>query len=460
MALAIRSRLALWASLVTLGVLAAASGALSAMHERHGMTRLEQSVDAAIQTAGAVMRNELDEGLSLRAAAADAVSELDIPGTGVAFLDERGTLLDMRVSGAQPLPAASLTAVEDRVHQVLHDGNEFRARSSPASYRGHRYRVIAWRPMAPFESDRAAFRRALALTLPFGLLLAAAGGWLLGRRALRPLSDMAAQAGRMGHRRLDDRLQYTENHDELSVLGSAFNALLDRLSGALREQRAFMADASHQLRTPLSIARTAAEVTLSKRVRTAGEYRDALTVIADQTQRLTRIVDDMFALALADADARPLHLQTLYLEDVVDGSVRAVRVLAEEKAITVETSVDQDCQVAADEELIGQMLLNLLENATRHSPRGGRVLIHAASEKGAVRLRVRDSGPGVPEQDWERVFERFVRLDSVIGEGGGGLGLPIARWIAELHGGTLRIASSSSDGTTFEAWLPVLVEAR
>lgn len=458
-ALSIRSRLALWSSLVTLGVLAAASVALSAVHERHGMTRLEQSVDAAIQTAGAVMRNELDEGLSLRAAAADAVSELDIPGTGVAFLDERGILLDMRVSGAQPLPAVSLAAVEDLAHKVLHDGNEFRARATPAAYRGHRYRVVAWRPMAPFEAERAAFRRALGLTLPLGLLLAAAGGSLIGRRALRPLSDMANQAGRMGHHRLDDRLQYRENHDELSVLGSAFNDLLDRLSGALREQRAFMADASHQLRTPLSIARTAADVTLSKRVRTDAEYRDALTVIAEQTQRLTRIVDDMFALALADADARPLHRQTLYLEDLVDGSVRGVRVLAEEKAITVETLVDQDCQVAADEELIQQMLLNLLENATRHSPRGGRVEIHAACDNGAVRLRVRDSGPGVPEGDWERVFERFVRLDPVIGEGGGGLGLPIARWIAELHGGTLRIASSSRGGTTFEAWLPILVEA-
>lgn len=459
MALSIRSRLTLWSSLVTLGVLAAASIVLSELHERHGLTRLHQSVDAAIQTAGAVMRNELDEGLSLRAAAADAVSELDIPGTGLAFLDAQGTLLDMRVSDARPLPAASLAATEDRVRTVFHDGEEFRARSSPASYRSHRYRVVAWRSMAPFESDRAAFRRALALTLPLGVLLAAAGGSLIGRRALRPLSDMAAQAGRMGHRRLDDRLQYGQNHDELSVLGSAFNDLLDRLSGALREQRTFMADASHQLRTPLSIARTAADVTLSKGVRTAAEYRDALTVIAEQTHRLTRIVEDMFALALADADARPLHLQRLYLEDLIAGSVRSMRVLAERKAITVKTRVDKDCQVAADEELLRQMLLNLLENATRHSFRGGRVEIETTCDEGAVRLCVRDSGPGVPEADWERIFERFVRLDPGIGEGGGGLGLPIARWIAQLHGGTLRIVASSQSGTTFEARLPILVGA-
>jgi signal transduction histidine kinase len=219
-----------------------------------------------------------------------------------------------------------------------------------------------------------------------------------------------------------------------------------------------MADASHQLRTPLSIARTAADVTLSKGERATDEYRDALTVIAEQTQRLTRIVDDMFALALADADARPLRLQRLYLEDLIEGSVRAARVLAEGNAVTLHTQIDRDCQLMADEELLRQLMLNLLENAARHSPRGGRVEILATCDDQVLRLRVRDSGPGVPEAEWERVFERFVRLDSVIGEGGGGLGLPIARWIAELHGGTLGIASSSKNGTTFEALLPILAE--
>lgn len=458
MALSIRSRLTLWSSAATLGVLAVASAALSELHERHGLRRLDESVRAAIQTADAVMRNELDEGLALPAAATDALSELHIPETGLAFLDAQGATLGVRVSDAPTLPTGLLARADDRVRGASAGAETFRVQAARATYRGYDYRVAAWKPMTSFHSDRAAFRRALALTLPLGFLLAAAGGWLIGQRALRPLSEMAAQAGRMSHRRLGDRLQYRANGDELSVLGTAFNQLLDRLAGALQAQRAFMTDASHQLRTPLSIARTAADVTLSRGERDTDEYRDALGVIAEQTRRLTRIVDDMFALALADADARPLRIQRLYVEDLLDEPVRAARVLAQAKAVAVQTRLDADCQIDADEELLRQMLMNLLENAVRHSAAGGRVEIVTACEDGALRIRVRDSGPGVPEADHERVFERFVRLDSVIGDGGGGLGLPIARWIAELHGGTLRIASSTGRGTTFEAHLPIVVE--
>src|SRR6185436_3596386 len=150
---------------------------------------------------------------------------------------------------------------------------------------------VVWTSLAPFSAERATVMRTLWLAMPVGLLLAAVGGWLIGWRLLSPLSSMVRQANAIDDRRLDARLSVPGTGDELSVLGSAFNSLLDRLAIAFHAQRRFMADASHQLRTPLSIARTAAQVTLAKTDRSVAEYRESLGTVAQQTERLTRMVD-------------------------------------------------------------------------------------------------------------------------------------------------------------------------
>jgi signal transduction histidine kinase len=288
------------------------------------------------------------------------------------------------------------------------------------------------------------------------VVLAAAGGWILGWRALKPLSNMAQQANTIDARRIDARLHVDDAGDELSALGTAFNSLLDRLAGALQAQRRFMADASHQLRTPLSVTRTAAQVTLVSEDRTSAEYRESLTIIADQTQRLTRIVDDMFTLALADLDARPLQVSELYIDDVVHDCVRAARVLASQREVRIEVRTPDELQLRGDEGLIRQMVLNLIENAVRHTPSGKSVQVATTTAGDDVRVEVSDAGSGIPEQERERIFERFVRLDASVGSnGGGGLGLPIARWIAERHGGTLTLDSTGPRGSRFVAVLPL-----
>lgn len=455
MTLSIRARLTVWSSIVTVCVLTAAAAALSQLHEYQLMHRLDESLGGDVQTAAAVMRNELDEGLPLDEAATDALTELQIAGTGLAFLDAAGRSLGLSHAGIDTLAPEVLSAAGATPRTVGRVDARARLLGTRVEYRGHAYRVVAWKSLQPLEADRGAVRRAMALGIPLALLLAAGGGWLLGWRALRPLSEMARQADRMSHRRLHERLHHGHRGDELSVLGRAFNDLLDRVAGALQEQRAFMTDASHQLRTPVSIARTAAEVTLSRGDRSADEYRDALTVIATQTRRLTRIVDNMFALAIADAGARPLRLRPVYIGELVDDCVKAAQVLGAARRVTVHAQCDDDCQVTADEELLRDMVGNLLENAVRHAPENGHVRVEVACTGQLLHLAVQDDGRGIPEDDRERIFERFVRLDSVIGDGGGGLGLPIARWVAELHGGTLRVAASGPGETRFEAVLPI-----
>jgi signal transduction histidine kinase len=320
------------------------------------------------------------------------------------------------------------------------------------------------------------------------LIVAALGGWWIGRRALDPLASMAGQATGISDRTPDARLTISNPADELGQLGRAFNALLDRLAHGLHAQRQFMADASHQLRTPVSVIRTAAQVTLGRSGRAESDYRESLGIVAEQSARLTRMVDDMFLLARADADGRPLERADFYLDELIGECVRAVRVVADQRQVQVDatvttaataagagaartTAVASDTPAGAaahgvevlfrgDEALLRQMLTNLLDNAVSHTPAGGRVTVSLRVEPSAIVLEVADSGRGIPAADRERIFERFVRLGITkrSGSGGAGLGLPIARWIAEAHGGTLTLASdadaTASAGSHFVVRLP------
>ena len=265
---------------------------------------------------------------------------------------------------------------------------------------------------------------------------------------------MAACADGIDTRRLDARLPVPAAADEIQRLAIAFNGLMTRLADAVHAQRRFMADASHELRTPVTVARTAAQVTLDSPHRTDAEYREALDIITLQTDRLTHVVDDMFLLARADVDARPLDLRYLYLDEMVTECVRAAAVLADKRRVGVTVQAPEGVQIRGDEELLRRMIMNLLDNAIRHTPDRGQVRASVSQEEGAVTVTVEDSGPGIPAAERERVFERFVRLATANSQTGGGLGLPIARWIAEQHHGTLRL-DASDRGTRFVMTLPL-----
>jgi signal transduction histidine kinase len=243
--------------------------------------------------------------------------------------------------------------------------------------------------------------------------------------------------------------------DELGQLALAFNGLVARLRAALQTQRQFMADASHELRTPVSVVRTAAEVTLSRDHRDEAEYREALTMAGAQARRLGTLVEDMLVLARADAGGYPLRPVDLYLNDVVDECRRAVDLLAAARGITVTLTGTPDVPVRGDEELLHRLIVNLLQNAVQHSPQGGAVSIDVSPNGSRVHVRVTDTGGGIPEADRDRIFDRFVQLDPSRRADGTGLGLTIAKWIAEAHDGSLSLESSGSGGSTFCVVLPM-----
>lgn len=335
-----------------------------------------------------------------------------------------------------------------------------RVRERDEVLEGQRFRVIGAYPRREEEAVLGRIRTGFILAVPFLLGLAATGGFLLAKRGLRPVAEMGARAAEISASTLHERLPVTGG-EELVGLATVVNALLDRLQAAFEQQRRFMADASHELRTPTAIVRTEAEVTLARPHREEPEYRAALEVVHDSSRRLTRIVDDLFLLARADAGQLQMRRAPLYLEELVHETTRAVTHLAATRDVEVAVLALTQAPLAGDPDLLGRVLLNLLDNAIRHAPGGSRVEVAMESQSGRCVVRVTDHGAGVPVEMQARVFDRFVRADppqdrgSGGGSGGAGLGLAIARRITELHGGTLTLESSAPGRTVFRLTLPV-----
>lgn len=294
----------------------------------------------------------------------------------------------------------------------------------------------------------------VAVALPLTLLAAGLTGLLLAARALAPIDRMTRTAGQISATDLSRRLDLDLPDDELGRLARTFDAMLARLDDAFRRQRRFTADASHELRTPLTIMRGQIEVALS-RPRAGDEYRATLEAQAEQVERLIQLVNSLLTLARADAGQIPLQREPLDVPALVETSVEQLEPDAAARGVTLTVS-GPPAHVNADGTLLVQLLLNLLDNAVRHTPAGGVVETTWEVHGGTLRLDVRDTGVGIAPEHLPRVFERFYRADQARerASGGVGIGLAICRWIAEAHGGTIGIESELGRGTTVTVTLP------
>lgn len=335
----------------------------------------------------------------------------------------------------------------------------FLLRAQPLDANGERFLLAGRYPLRDVEQTLADIRRMFSVAIPLLILGAAASGYFLARRSLAPVASMAQRAAAITADSLHERLP-VGGGEELVRLACVVNDLLDRLERSFDQQRRFMADASHELRTPTAIVRTEADVTLSKDQRSEQEYRASVHIMQDASRRLTRIVDDLFLLARADAGHLVVHRASVYLEEIVDDTARSVRRVADRKHVTVALGAVVEAPVYGDADLLGRLLLNLLDNAIKHSPDHGTVAIEMERVAGAVRVTVADQGAGIPAEAHAHVFERFYRVDAARTRqetshtSGAGLGLAIARRIAEAHGGTLELVESRPGRTIFRLTVP------
>jgi signal transduction histidine kinase len=302
---------------------------------------------------------------------------------------------------------------------------------------------------------------ALEITLPLSFLIVAAGGYVLARRTLAPLAEMSSTIDGITSKRLELRVRVVNPRDEVGQLAIRFNRLLDRLQEVFSLQRRFMADASHELKTPIAAALTAAQVTLQATRRAEEEYREALCIVQEQMLRLRRIVQDMFLLAEADGRALERKREPIYLDEIVAEACRAIRVLCEKNGVNLVIGELPEVLCMGDPGLLRQAVLILLDNACKYTPAGGRVSVSLAQKLNTSAVRVADTGHGIPSEARALIFERFYRVDKSRSRSGAdangsgaGLGLSIAMWIAKVHQGELRLDSSSPTGSVFVLEVP------
>ena len=417
-----------------------------------------------------------DEGLSADDAAKEAVGAFHSSDRVVTVYDERNEIvavsalpqglshLDRWSSTSRPQPFTALLTAAGTAPIYANanlSGEDLRAVAKVFDLKGRPYKVLMVQSLREQIAGLTSARRAFYLINPLALLLASLGGYFLARKSLAPVVAMANQAEAIGAENLEERLAELDPRNELGRLVRSFNSLLSRLQASFQTQRRFMADASHELRTPVAIIRGESEVALSNELRTADEYRESLAIVQDEGKRLARIVEDLFTLARADAGQYPVETANMYLDETVGHCVRSMDSLATQRGLKLdyETSA-HELFFTGDEGLLERMTLNLLDNAIKYTPRGGSIQVRLDRNGSSCKLAIADTGRGIPTELQSRIFERFFRADQarsrdVERNGSAGLGLAIARWIAELHGGNLTLEKSDKAGSTFVISLPL-----
>jgi heavy metal sensor kinase len=455
----VRIRLTFWyAGVLALSLIAFALviyyAAGNIFHERQ-----DESLRSTAQTVASAYLEELGETHSLSTAGEVVLAEITFPSRYVQLSDKAGNPI-----AASANLAGSTIAIPS---QVFADA---RARGfSHATVNGLRVTVVPLspdqtlgyaavaEPLSVIEAGLSELRRDLFTGVLLVLLLASGGGYFLARKSLAPIASMNSQTQRISAENLSARLDVTNSRDELGRLATTINDLLGRLENAFKEQQRFIADASHELRTPLAVLRGETEVALGK-TRTTEEYEQSLSLIQDEAERLSRIVEDLFILARQPVNTRTaLNQERVSLNDAVRECARAAQVLAFRKGVRLKLENDSpSIALNGDEDLIKRMILNLLDNAVKYTPAGGEISLALVRQNGNAEIVVRDTGIGIPADAQPRVFDRFYRVDKARARsmGGAGLGLSIAQWIVEVHGGAINVASEPGHGSTFTVMLP------
>lgn len=457
----------LWYVGVLAFVLIAFSAATYALLTAILYDSLDTEIGATIDAASSSLAHEIKEGRDEKEATTVVLDEYGSPRQATAIFDRAGRLIAEDPAQGDihaTLPAMNLIPERGAELYTMPSGHESRrvaVKRVDIPDKNQSYIMVISQSFDRVERELRLFRMLLSLTVLAALILTGASGWFLARRSLAPVVEMTEMAHRISAENLEQRLPMPDPQDELGRLAATFNELLARLDDAFGQQRRFMADASHELRTPLSIMRTATGVTLEKRGRSESEYREALQIIDEQVRRLTRIVEDMFTLARADSGRRAMRLHDFRLDVLLTETVRAAEVLAIHKGIKIDVGRLHEMPYYGDAGLLRQMFMNLLDNSIKHTSSGGTVSVQLSADASRYSINVADTGAGIPLEAQPRIFDRFYRVDkarsraeaSELG-GGAGLGLSIAKWIAEAHQGRIELQRSDSTGTVFVVSLP------
>ncbi len=324
------------------------------------------------------------------------------------------------------------------------------------------YDVQIAAPMDDFYDAVNRFRLVLLFSVPILLLVASAGGYWLSRKAVAPVGEIARAAQSISEHELSKRLPIPQTGDELQSLSETLNELFGRLERAFKRVTQFTADASHELRTPVALMRTRTEIALRKQ-RSEADYRETIVRIHKELERTSALIENLMTLARADSGSEVLQVASTNLNEVLLEISEPARLLAEGKAIHYDQRLPETpLRVNGNAPSLRRLFLILIDNAVKYTPHEGRISVVLDTSDGAAVTEIRDTGVGISSSDLDHVFERFYRADASRSResGGAGLGLSIAKWIAEAHEGKISVVSKVGEGSVFRVEIPLSKDGR
>jgi heavy metal sensor kinase len=424
---------------------------------RHSIeTTVNDSSRTNLDTVRRLLANTASLGdESVRAELRD-LSNLWANGALLEVADAKGTWLFRSPQFLRASP--SLPAAGDIAFFTTNlDSSQYRVALALVEVAGTRFEIHAAVPTEPFDQALDRFRVIEKEAFPILVLLASLLGYWLSGKSLQPVNRIIQTAEQIGAQNLSRRLEVPEPRDELRRLTETLNAMLARIEASFQRITQFTADASHDLRTPVAVIRTTAEIAL-RRSRPAGEYKDALSRILLTSVETSGLLENLLTLARADAGAAGLEMLPLDLNAHLRKAREQGAVLAADKSLSITLRTpDMPVWIRADEIAIHRLLLILIDNAVKYTPPGGHCEIALSQNQDHAHIAVKDSGIGIPESDLDFIFERFRRADRARSREtpGAGLGLAIARWITQMHGGTITAESTLGMGSVFHIHLPI-----
>ena len=450
----IRVRLTIWYSMVLLAALTSFGWGVWLAARQSLMASLDTTLVEQAKGVVTVLRNEIDPARPQQIQEelgeyADATPE--------------GNLMEVRNRQGKQIVSSKIVSLsqvglaQDVFGIQTSGGANYRTFVITAVVKGEPYRILVAAPLGATQVMLRHLRLLLLWSAPVVLLIASLGGYWMSRRALAPVDEMTQAARSISIQNLSQRLTVPATGDELQRLSETWNDMLARLESAVKRLSQFTADASHELRTPIALIRTTAELTL-RRERSPETYREALTEIVAESERTTRLVEDLLLLARADAGLPALPLDRVELTPLVRDICEQGQVLAEARQLQISTELPQEpVYVTANDPALRRLLLLLVDNAVKYTPAGGRITVSVDQDIAGATLAVRDTGIGIPDAALPHVFERFYRADDSRNRdaGGAGLGLSIAKWIAERHHASLEAESVLGQGSTFRVRFPL-----
>ena len=374
--------------------------------------------------------------------------------------DETGQFLYRSIPlESNNVPVATPAALAaPRFETLTVQGHVLRFYSRRISVNGKAYTVQVAATVDEALEALNRFRVLLAFAAPLLLIAASAGGYWISSRALSPVDEISRAAQRISIENLTSRLHVPQTGDQLQRLSETLNEMLSRLEASVRRMTQFTADASHELRAPVSLIRTTAEVASLKRDRPAPEYLEALDDILEEAERTSQVVDSLMLLARTDSGKETLDCITVDACTIVRSAGEQGERLARNRGVEFSIGLPANpLPIQADAEALRRALLILMDNAAKYTPRGGSMRVELSRVNGFAIASVSDTGIGIEPTDVPHLFDRFWRADKARSreQGGAGLGLSIAKWIVDMHDGSISVQSEIAKGSTFSIRMPL-----